>query len=61
MSISNLFEHETLPVRQKLNAIFDRVPATGSVHEIEAEFTRAAVAAGFTIDECEHFLIGGDA
>lgn len=58
---ANLFEHETLPAREKLNAIWDRVPATGTLAEIGAEFTRRAVAAGFTTEECEHFLIGGDA
>jgi len=58
---ANLFEHETLPVRQDLNAIMDHVPATGTPSEIEAEFIRRAVAAGFTTEQCEHFLIGGDA
>jgi len=58
MTIANLFEHETLPARQKLNRIWDLVPATGTVAEIEAEFTRRAVEAGFTTEECEQFLLG---
>lgn len=58
---ANLFEHETLSSRQSLNVIWDAVSATGSCAEIEAEFTRRATARGFSVEQCEQFLIGGDA
>lgn len=62
---ADLFEHETLPggaaARQKLNAILDAIPASVPVAEIEREFTRRAVAAGFSAEVAEQFMIGGDA
>ena len=62
---ANLFEHETVPggysVRQKLNAIWDAVPATGTCAKIETEFTKRAMGHGFSAEQCEYFLIGNDA
>lgn len=57
---ANLFEHETLPQREAMDRIWDAIPAIVSIAEIEREFTRRAVAAGFTVEQCEHFLLGGD-
>ena len=58
---ANLFEHETLPQRQSMNRVWDAVPAAGSIAAIECEFTNRAMAAGFTREQCEQFLLGGDA
>lgn len=58
MSTANLFEYETTPERPALNAIWDRMPETLGCSAMEAEFIRRAVAAGFTEECAEGYLLG---
>ena len=46
--------------KQKMEKIWDRIPADLSIHEMEKEFIRQAVAAGISKEKAEEFVLGGD-
>jgi hypothetical protein len=55
---ANLFEHETISSRDKLNRIWDAIPSNLSISEMEKLFIVRAVSAGHDADTAEAYLVG---